>query len=298
MITTSVNLVPEAPVAEMIELAQLAEQCGYDRCWVYDEGLATRDVYIVMTAIALATKRIAVGTGITNPYTRHPGIAAATTATIDELSGGRAFLGLGAGGSLTLDPLGIARTQPLARVREAIETCRRVFNELDYARSDIEIWLAGRGPKMLRLGGELADGVALDFIHKELLGDVVATIGSKPALCYSTAIVTGGSFDAIRPHMTYRLVDSQPHVKERIGITPHDVDAIRTAMSGGLEEAAVFVRDEWVEPFVIAGNASECAGELGELMDRHGISEFMLPVLDHGAAASDISETAEVLASL
>ena len=218
--------------------------------------------------------------------------------TIDELSGGRAFLGFGAGGSLTLDPLGIRRSKPMERVRDAIETCRRLFGELEYARSDIEIWLAGRGPKMLQLGGEIADGVALDFIHKELIGDVVELVGPKAALCYSTAIVTGGSFDAIRPHMTYRLVDSQPAVKERLGITPTEVDAIRTAMAGGLDEAAAFVRDEWVEPFVIAGTTSECAAVLGDLMERHGMDEFMLPVLDHAGAAANITETAEVLAAL
>ena len=62
-VKTSVNLVPEAPVSDMVELAQLAERCGYDRCWVYDEGLITRDVYVTMTAIGLATDRIEVGTG-------------------------------------------------------------------------------------------------------------------------------------------------------------------------------------------------------------------------------------------
>ena len=75
----SVNLMPKGPVAEVADLAVLAERLGYRRCWVYDEGLITRDVYVTLTAIALATKRILLGPGITNPCVRHPGVAAAVT---------------------------------------------------------------------------------------------------------------------------------------------------------------------------------------------------------------------------
>ena len=71
---------------------------------------------MTLTAIALATERILLGPGITNPYVRHPGVTAAAVATIDELSGGRAFVGLGAGGGLTLDPLGIDRRRPVVTV--------------------------------------------------------------------------------------------------------------------------------------------------------------------------------------
>ena len=52
-----VNLIPEAPVGVISDLAVEAERLGFDRCWVYDEGLATRDLYVTMTAIAQATGR-------------------------------------------------------------------------------------------------------------------------------------------------------------------------------------------------------------------------------------------------
>ncbi|NCG36429.1 MAG: LLM class flavin-dependent oxidoreductase, partial [Actinobacteria bacterium] len=112
MIAKSINLIPEAPIAAMVDLAAHAEDLGFDRCWVYDEGLATRDLYVTLSAIATATSRMQLGPGITNPYTRHPAQTAAAIASIDELSGGRGFLGIGAGGSLTLDPLGIKQQRP------------------------------------------------------------------------------------------------------------------------------------------------------------------------------------------
>ena len=128
----SVNLMPKGPVAEVVDLAVIAEGLGYRRCWVYDEGLVTRDVYVTLAAIALSTKRILLGPGITNPYVRHPGVTAAAVATLDELSGGRAFVGLGAGGGLTLDPLGIDRRRPVATVGVIPFVVRMIFEKFSY----------------------------------------------------------------------------------------------------------------------------------------------------------------------
>ena len=85
----SVSLMPTAPVADVVELAVLAEELGLARCWVYDEGLVTRDVYIALTAIAAQTQRIPLGPGITNPFVRHPGATAAAIATLDEFKWAR-----------------------------------------------------------------------------------------------------------------------------------------------------------------------------------------------------------------
>ena len=169
-------------------------------------------------------------------------------------------------------------------MRESIEIARALFAGapahydgafaslhgavLDYGRPDIEIWLAGRGPKMLALGGAVADGVMLDFIHKDSLADSVATIrsGGPARICYSTAIVTDhDDLEFVRPHMTYRLVDSPDPVKEAIGLGVDDVERIRSAMGGGLHAAAAHVRDEWIEPFIITGSIDACAAEIRSL---------------------------------
>ena len=310
---------PEGPVAEIVSLAVLAESLGYDRCWVYDEGLATRDVYVTMTAIAVATSRIEIGPGITNAYTRHPATTAAAIASVDELSGGRAFLGVGAGGSLTLGPLAVDRSKPLTAVRELVSMCRSLFSggatntvgsigtlanaTLAFARPELPIWLAGRGPKMLALGGELADGVMLDFLDEQsieaaidLVSGGAAQTKNSPRICYSTLVVTDqDSLDLVRPHMTYRLVDSQPAVRDRIGLSDDDRESIREAMSDGLEAAGRLVKDEWVLPFVIAGSEVECAKQIRRLHTQFGIEEFMLPVLDLPSAADYVARVARVL---
>lgn len=319
MIRSSINVIPEGPIADVVDLAVTAERQGFDRCWVYDEGLAARDVYVTMTAIAAATTTLQLGTGITNPYTRHPAQTASAIASLDEVSGGRAFLGIGAGGSLTLDPLGIDRVRPLTAVRETIAICRSLFSgrpvdfdgthaslrasSLDYGRPETEIWLAGRGPKMLHLGGAQADGVMLDFIHRDHIGDYVALVaagaassGRSTQICYSTAIVTDeDDLEFVRPHMTYRLIDSPQSVKDQLGLTDRDVDRIRSAMAGGLRAAAEHVRDEWILPFVISGNTQECAAQLGSLVDQHGFSEFLLPIFDMGDPSGYLERVAKVL---
>jgi len=295
----SLNVIPECPIDEIVALARRSEELGFDRCWVYDEGLVTRDVHVVLTAIACATERLEIGPGITNPYTRHPAQTASAIASLDEFSGGRAFLGVGAGGSLTLDPVGLGRDRPLARVRDLIEVARRLFRDasveyegpvstlrsatMGYGRPAIEIWLAGRGPRMLALGGEAADGVMLDFIHKPSLGEAVRRVRASGGrrICYSTAIVTDeDDLEFVRPHMTYRLVDAPDPVKDAIGLSPADTANIREAMSGGLHAAAEHVRDEWVEPFVLRGTGEECAAELRALCEEHDIEEFLLPMFE------------------
>lgn len=313
----SCNLMPETAVQDLVGLAVQAESLGFGRCWVYDEGLVTRDVYVTLTAIGLATERIRIGTGITNPYVRHPGATAAAVATLDELSGGRAFVGLGAGGGLTLGPLGIEAARPLTAVRETVAALRSLFAgetvdldgesfslcgaRLGYARPDIEIILAGRGPRMTRLGGEVADGFLLSYLHKDVLGDTVSMLrsvhetDSRPfSVTYSTFIATNDlELEQARAQLTFRLIDSPQRVKDLIGMTEEDTASIRTALAGGGPGAAAhLVKEEWVPHFVIVGTPQEAGAELRSLMERYGLDEFQLPVHELDGAAAKLEQVA------
>ena len=313
------SLLPDAAAGRVAMLAARAEGLGFDRCWLYDEGLATRDLYVCLTAVALATERIELGPGITNPYTRHPSVAASAVASLHELSGGRTFLGFGAGGSLTLDPLGMEHDRPALMIRESIAVCRALFGDethdldgevfrlsgarMTYGDPEIAIWVAGRGPAVLAAGAELADGVSLDHIHEDFLGEQVAYVRDRAArvenpvsIAYSATIVTDeAALERLRRHMTYRLVDSPPSVKESIGLTPADSAAIRAAMADGLDQAARLVKDEWVFPFVVHGTAAECASAVADLFGRHGFAEFTVPVVDGAFAAETMATAAEVI---
>src|SRR4030081_393508 len=97
------------PVAQMVERAKLAEAHGYDTLWVADERFY-REVYSTLAILAQHTKRVHLGTCVTDPFARHPALTAMAIATLDEISGGRALLGICAGVS-GFRELGIARAR-------------------------------------------------------------------------------------------------------------------------------------------------------------------------------------------
>ena len=156
---------------------------------------------------------------------------------------------------------------------------------------------------MLELGGAACDGVLVDFVYKPHLGAAIERIqeagraaGNRPSIAYSTMLVTGDdTMAAIKPHLTYRLVDSPAAVKEAIGLADTDAARIRAALADGLQAAAEHVRDEWALPFVIAGTPSECSHELHRLAEEHGIESFVVPLLDDEPAEELLRSGAEIM---
>lgn len=308
------------PIPEIVEIVKEAERLGYDRCWVPDEGIIHRDVFVTLAMAASKTSSIQIGTGITNPYSRLPAVAAAAIATVNELSGGRAFFGLSSGGSVTLGPLGINPDHPLQAVREMIILSRLLLNgetvtlkgkyttlnaaRIPYTKKAPEIWLAARGNKMLRLGGELADGVQLGPMHKDFIGEYVnavkqgaALTGNDPKLCWSVSIITDdASLNAIRSFFSFNIVDAPPAVKEALGIPPEMLEKLRVAlMNGGPQEAGKLIKDEWVLPFVVAGTPAECYEQIEAICRRYGFSELRITLPGHKPDLVELARIAELL---
>jgi 5,10-methylenetetrahydromethanopterin reductase len=317
-----VQLFPKAPVRTLVGIARRAEALGYRAAWVADEGF-TQDVYVTLTAIAAETATIRVGPGITNPYTRHPAVTATAIASLDAYAGGRAFLGLGAGGMLTLNALNLPRPSPVPWCRETIAVCRalwrneavthegRMFSlrgaRLQMPARPIEIWVGGRGSQMLRLAGELADGALLNGVpHVELdrvvglVRDGAAPQGRRVRLAYGTYLVPDkATLDAVRPSYTFRLVDSPPEVRRRLGVSDDLVATLRAEIAAkGFEAAARFITDELLEHFIYIGDAQSIARRLGETAARHGFDQLalLLPSLD--AAESALTLAAEIVRRL
>ncbi len=156
------------PTGEIAELARTAEAAGFSYVTFVDQPSMSRDVYVAMTVAALHTRRVQIAHGVTDPSTYRPWVIANATASLDELSGGRAFVGIGAGG-----PWGKAMTaRPLAELRAAVEFIRKFSAgeeaEFDgtrlrseWIRRPLRVYLGGAGPKLCQLAGEIADGIML-----------------------------------------------------------------------------------------------------------------------------------------
>jgi 5,10-methylenetetrahydromethanopterin reductase len=160
---------PQESTRRVGDLAAAAERMGIDALWLIDSQLVMRDAYLGLSTAALRTSHLKLGPGVTNPYTRHPTVTANTIATLDELSGGRALLGSGAGDS-SLFPLGM-KPASIKDMRAWLHQIRGLLAgdavelgdskiTLKTGRS-VPIFLAASQPRMLRLAGELADGVIL-----------------------------------------------------------------------------------------------------------------------------------------
>jgi 5,10-methylenetetrahydromethanopterin reductase len=117
------GLSPREPIGRFGELARSAEEVGFDAAWLADSQLYTKNVYVGLALAAAQTRTIKLGPGVTNPITRHLTVTANAIAGIDEVSGGRAVLGLGAGDAAVF-PLGRAPAG-IEALRNAIKTPSR-----------------------------------------------------------------------------------------------------------------------------------------------------------------------------
>jgi len=168
---------------QMVEHATLADRLGFDSVWVPDHVIlenfrsVSLEAWSLLSALAVRTKKVTLGTSVTDPYRRHPAVLAQTVATLDQISGGRATLGLGAGEAMNVDPFSIPKDRRIARIKETIEILRRLWiGEItDYdgeifrlskafiqvplvQKPSIPIYLAANSPKTRRLVGLYADG--------------------------------------------------------------------------------------------------------------------------------------------
>jgi probable F420-dependent oxidoreductase len=173
---------------EAIERVKLAESLGYET--VYVTHIAGRESLTVITAYALATTSIRVGTGVVPIYTRTPATMAQTAATIDELSRGRLTLGLGVSHRPVVEGWhGQSIDRPVAEMREYVGIVRAILCGQDPPQGEkwqtgfhllgldacpsLPIYLAALSPAMLRLAGEVADGVLLWLCNPSYIRDVV-----------------------------------------------------------------------------------------------------------------------------
>jgi 5,10-methylenetetrahydromethanopterin reductase len=194
------EITPVLRTREIMKLAQLAEEVGLDRLGISDV-IFYPDTYEIQALCALVTKRLKIGSLVTNPYTRHPAVIAGAASTLDEISDGRAFVGIGAGAGI--GELGVIRSPPASTLREAVHVIRqlltgRVVNyqgkifQLPHNNARLEfrpqhrvpILIGTRSPRIAKLAGELADIIVIGarYISEQQLTNYLRWI-SEGAVC-------------------------------------------------------------------------------------------------------------------
>jgi F420-dependent oxidoreductase-like protein len=170
---------PQFPGAwnEIVEKVKIADELGFDSVWLGESW--GYELFTSLADLVRATKRIKLGAGIANIYSRTPALIASTVATLDERSNGRMLLGLGPSGANVIEHWhGVRFEKPLQRTREYVEIIKMIlrheklvyqgtFFKLERGfklrftplRADVPIYIAAMGPKNVIQTGEIADGV-------------------------------------------------------------------------------------------------------------------------------------------
>ncbi|MHB8566390.1 MAG: LLM class flavin-dependent oxidoreductase [Nitrososphaerales archaeon] len=192
----------EEPIDRLAGIVKLCETLGYDDFFHADEKY-TRDPYVSLGYCAALTSKIGLGITVTDPHTRHPAISAQAIATLEEASGGRLSITIGAGSHF--ETLGIQRKNTVVAIREATYLIRKLltgedielhgkvvnFNKghLDFKPARVTpIYVAARGVGTLSLAGEIGDGV------------VIGSFATRKGLIYCTNLVKEGAKKAGRDY--------------------------------------------------------------------------------------------------
>jgi 5,10-methylenetetrahydromethanopterin reductase len=154
-------------IARQVRFARLAEDLGFELIGYGDTQNLIPDCYVVMTAMALATRRVRIGPTVSNPVTRHPAVSASALSALQEVSGGRAFFGIGTGDSALLNvgekPATLARLEAYCQAVRGLcagdeVTWRGHRTKLRFEPRRVPIWISAEGPRSQHLAGRIADG--------------------------------------------------------------------------------------------------------------------------------------------
>jgi 5,10-methylenetetrahydromethanopterin reductase len=302
------------PVAELVKLAQLAEDLGAAALLVADEG-TDRDLYVTLAAVAVATRHILLVPAITNPHSRHPVATAAALASLEELAPNRVIAGLGAGGSLVFDPMGIRPARPFSALSEAVDVIDRLLagevvdhqGQFSTSRAAIgwsprrlPIAIAGRGPRVEQLGAERADWVILSGKAVAEVPAVVARLRSghpgRPAVIWNPgAAWRPEHVNEVRSHFAYMTVDTPPDERRALGVTDEQVAHLREVVHrDGPEAAAHLVPDQITHRYAIIGDREQVIARLAEAQQT--VRPELIAFGAHEYSADFVRETAEIAA--
>jgi 5,10-methylenetetrahydromethanopterin reductase len=282
-IPTGVWVFPEAPAAELVDTFVAAERLGLDEVWIGDEGPAHRDPFAILAAAAVRTSRVTLGIAVTSPYLRHPAVTASAMAAVAELSGGRAILGLGAGGGVALDPVGIARTKPLTRTRHTLRIARAVLSgqategyrppEGAARHEPLPMYIGARGEAFNRYASAEADGAFLGGIPFAELGTVVGwTRSVRPVdlALYPSVIFDGEDLEWARPRFIFAFLDTPASTRRHAGLSESDVrKAVECFERGDEAPARTLITDDVLANLAIIGDPGVIASRLAQLVAAH-----------------------------
>lgn len=316
-------------IPEQLTIVDHAETLGYDAVFVAESW--GREAFTRLGLFAEHTQSIRLGTGIVPVHSRSPTLLAQAAATLDEITNGRAFLGLGLSSPVVIESWhGIEFEPGLRRQREAIEIINQALSgdPVDYSgsvfdlehfhmrfdppRNDLPIYVAAQGPTNGKLVGEFADGWLPNRIPASRLSSARKSIddGARKQNRTSSAIET-------IPYVTSCVLDDGDHARDRCreaiafyvgAMGSYHFEAV--ARNGYRTEAET-IRDHWqaddhskaraavtgdlLDEITLSGAPEEAAAILDNYED---IADMVVTLPPSTATLDEITETMHHITSL
>jgi probable F420-dependent oxidoreductase len=317
MLTFGVTVLPDPPFSRFLELTKLAETHGFQYGWTYDSHILWQDSYGTLPVVGEHTDKMILGHFVTNPGIRDATVTASWYATMQDLTNGRMVMGIGRGDSsrrvVGLKPVRVADFEArCAMIKDLMNGRPVVWNEkelqLKWVRPElpeIEMWIAGYGPRALAVAGRVGDGVIIQLADPQIIQWIMDTArrsaeeaGRDPAAL--KCIVGAPS----------KVTDDLPEAREEVRWFPamvsnHVMDLIeKYGFDSEIPEALTeyvkarkfydykdhsrvgaahgeFVTDEICDRFTVIGNVAQCLEKLREL-ESVGVDQFNIYLMTHG----------------
>nr|AAA92087.1 coenzyme F420-dependent N5,N10-methylenetetrahydromethanopterin reductase [Methanothermobacter thermautotrophicus] len=316
-----IEFVPNEPIEKIVKLVKLAEDVGFEYAWITDH-YNNKNVYETLALIAEGTETIKLGPGVTNPYVRSPAITASAIATLDELSNGRATLGIGPGDKATFDALGIEWVKPVSTIRDAIAMMRTLLAGektesgaqlmgVKAVQEKIPIYMGAQGPMMLKTAGEISDGALINASNPkdfeaavplikegaESAGKSLSDIDVAAYTCCSIDEDSAAAANAAKIVVAFIAAGSPPPVFERHGL-PADTGAKFGELlgKGDFGGAIGAVDDALMEAFSVVGTPDEFIPKI-EALGEMGVTQYVAGSPIGPDKEKSIKHLGEVIAS-
>src|SRR5829696_4677871 len=311
-----VTLQTNPPASRVIELTKRAEELGFGYAWTFDSHILWQEPYVIHSQMLSATERIVVGPFVTNPASRDPSVTASIFATLNDMFGNRTICGIGRGDSarrvLGKKPTTLAHLEEAMHVIKELAEGREIEGahgakvRIPWVRDgELDVWMAGYGPKALNLIGRKADGFILQLADPVILErtmqhvhDAAAEAGRDPKdvkVCVAAPAYVGDDLAHQREQCRWFGGMVGNHVADIVarygasGAVPqaltdyiegrHGYDYAEHGRAGNTHTD--FVSDEIVDRFCLLGPVEEHVKRLTELRQL-GVDQFAL-YLQHDA---------------
>jgi 5,10-methylenetetrahydromethanopterin reductase len=295
-------------VKQVVNFCKLAESKDIDFAWITNH-YNNRHCYPTLAAIAQATTALKMGPGIMNAFTDTPAAMASFFCTLNEISDGRAVLGIGPGDLSTLPKLAINADKPVARLEEAVVQIRKLcageqvsksgmqFFDYDGAKltgvnlpdkkKGVPIYIGAQGPKVLELAGKVGDGalinasnpkdfqIAIPIIKKasDAVGKKNFDIGAYTAMSIDQS--EKKARNAAKIVAAFIAAGSPEALLTRHGLDLNNVAKIKAALGKfDFKTVGELVGDKEIDAFTIAGTPEMVKAKCADLT-KAGVTQII-----------------------